>query len=45
MRAAEGAAEMAAMEELLTALVEQRREMHRRMPKMMCGGMVQMMMQ
>ncbi len=47
MRAADGAEKMAAMEELLTALVAQRREMHkmmRSMPKMMCGGMVRMMM-
>ena len=48
MQAADGAEKMAAMEELLTALVAQRREMHkmmRSMPKMMCGGMMQMMMQ
>ncbi len=48
MRAADGAEKMAAMEELLTALVAQRREMHkmmRSMPKMMCGGMMQMTMQ
>ncbi len=47
MQAADGAEKMAAMEELLTALVAQRREMHkmmRSMPKMMCGGMMQMMM-
>ncbi len=47
MQAADGAEKMAAMEELLTALVGQRREMHkmmRSMPKMMCGGMMQMMM-
>ncbi len=47
MRAADGAEKMAAMEELLTALVAQRREMHkmmRSMPKMMCGGMMGMMM-
>ncbi len=48
MRAAKGAEKMAAMEQLLTALVEQRREMHKRMrsmPQMMCGGMMKMMMQ
>ncbi len=48
MRAADGAVKIAAMEELLTVLVEQRREMHkmmRSMPKMMCGGMMRMMMQ
>jgi hypothetical protein len=48
MRAADGSEKMAPMEELLTALVAQRREMHkmmRSMPKMMCGGMIQMMMQ
>jgi hypothetical protein len=48
MRAADGSEKMAAMEELLTALVAQRREMHklmRSMPKMMCGGMMRMMMQ
>ncbi len=48
MRAADGAEKMAAMEELLTALVAQRREMHkmmRGMPKMMCGGMMPMKMQ
>ena len=48
MRAADGAGKMAAMEELLTALVAQRREMHkmvRGMPKMMCGGTMGMMMQ
>ncbi len=48
MQAADGAEKMAAMEELLTALVAQRREMHkmmRSMPKMMCGGMMGMMMQ
>ncbi len=47
MRAA-GAGKMAAIEELLTALVAQRREMHkmvRGMPKMMCGGTMGMMMQ
>ena len=47
MRAADGAEKMAAMEELLAALVSQRREtqkMMRSMPKMMCGGMMQMMM-
>ena len=36
---------MAAMEELLTALIAQQREIHGRMPKMMCGGMMGMMMQ
>ncbi len=48
MRAANGGEKMAAMEELLTALVAQRREMHkmmRSMPQMMCGGMMGMMMQ
>ena len=44
MRAADAAEKMAAMEELLTALVAQRREMHMMMPKMMCGGMMEMMM-
>ena len=44
MRAAEGAEKLAAMEEMLTVLVAQRREMHKRMrsmPQMMCGGMMQ----
>ncbi len=48
MQAADGAEKMAAMEEVLTALVVQRREMHKRMqsmPQMMCGGMMGMMMQ
>ncbi len=48
MRAADGSEKMAAMEELLTELVAQRREMHkmmRSMPQMMCGGMMRMMMQ
>ena len=48
MRAAEGAEKVAAMEEVLTAMVAQRREMHKRMrsmPQMMCGGMMRMMMQ
>ncbi len=48
MRAADGAEKMAAMEELLAALVAERREtqkMMRSMPKMMCGGMMQMTMQ
>ncbi len=48
MQAAEGAEKVAAMEEVLTALVAQRREMHERMrsmPKMMCGGMMGMTMQ
>ncbi len=48
MQAAEGSEKMAAMEELLTALVAQKREMQkmmRGMPKMMCGGMMGMMMQ
>ena len=43
MQAAEGAEKVAAMEEVLTALVAQRREMHKRMrsmPQMMCGGMM-----
>ncbi len=48
MRAADGAEKMAAMEEALTALAAQQREMHKRMrsmPQMMCGGMMRMMMQ
>ncbi len=48
MQAADAAEKMAAMEELLTALVAQRQEVHKRMrgmPKMMCGGMMGMMMQ
>ncbi len=48
MQAADGAEKMAVMEELLTALVAQRQEMHKRMrgmPKMMCGGMMGRMMQ
>ena len=45
MRAADGAEKMAAMEELLTALVTQRREMNKMMPKIMCGGMMEMMIQ
>ncbi len=48
MQAADGAEKMAVMEELLTALVAQRQETHKRMrgmPKMMCGGMMGMMMQ
>jgi hypothetical protein len=48
MQAADGAEKMAVMEELLTALVAQRREVHKRMrgmPKMTCGGMMGMMMQ
>ncbi len=48
MQAADGAEKMAVMEELLTALVAQRQEVHKRMrgmPKMMCGGMMGMMMQ
>ncbi len=43
MQAADGTEKMAVMEELLTALVAQRKEMHMRMrgmPKMMCGGMM-----
>ena len=43
MQAADGAEKVAAMEEVLTALVAQRREMHKRMrsmPQMMCGGMM-----
>ncbi len=43
MQAAEGAEKLAAMEEMLTVLVAQRREMHKRMrsmPQMMCGGMM-----
>ncbi len=48
MQAADGAEKMAVMEELLTALVAQRQEVHKRMrgmPKMTCGGMMGMMMQ
>ncbi len=48
MRAADGSEKMAAMEEVLTAMVAQRREMNKRMrsmPQMMCGGMMRMMMQ
>ncbi len=48
MQAADGAEKMAVMEELLTAFVAHRQEMHKRMrgmPKMMCGGMMGMMMQ
>ncbi len=48
MQAADGAKKMAVMEELLTALVAQRQETHKRMrgmPKMMCGGTMGMMMQ
>ncbi len=48
MRAASSGEKMAVMEEVLTALVAQQREMHKRMrsmPKMMCGGMMRMMMQ
>ncbi len=48
MQAADGAEKMAVMEELLTAFVAQRQKMHKRMrdmPKMMCGGMMGMMMQ
>ncbi len=48
MQTADGAEKMAVMEELLTAFVAQRQEMHKRMrgmPKMMCGGMMGMMMQ
>ncbi len=48
MQAANGAEKIAVMEELLTALVAQQREMlkmTRSMPKMMCGGMMGMMMQ
>ncbi len=48
MQAADGAEKMAVMEELLTALVAQRQETHKRMrgmPKMTCGGMMGMMMQ
>jgi hypothetical protein len=44
MRTAEGAEKVAAMEEMLTVLVAERREMHKRrrsMPQMMCGGMMQ----
>ena len=47
MQAADGAEKMTAMEEVLTALVAQRREMHKRMqsnPMMMCGGMMGRMM-
>ena len=48
MQTVGGAKKIAAMEELLTALVAQQREMHKRMrsmPQMMCGGMMRMMMQ
>ena len=48
MQAAEGAEKVAAMEEVLTAMVAQRREMNKRMrsmPQMTCGGMMRMMMQ
>ena len=48
MQAVDGAEKMAVMEELLTALVAQRQETHKRMrgmPKMTCGGMMGMMMQ
>ncbi len=48
MQAGDGAEKMAVMEELLTALVAQRQEMHKRMrgmPKMTCGGLMGMMMQ
>ncbi len=44
MQAAEGAEKVGAIEEVLTAMVAQRREMHKRMqsmPQMMCGGMMQ----
>ncbi len=46
MQAAEGAEKVATMEEVLTAMVAQRREMNKRMrsmPQMMCGGMGRMM--
>ncbi len=48
MQTADGGEKMAVMEEVLTALVAQQREMHKRMrsmPQMMCGGMMRMMMQ
>ncbi len=48
MQSADGAEKMAVMEEVLTALVAQQREMHKRMrsmPQMMCGGPMGMMMQ
>ncbi len=48
MQAADGTEKMGVMEELLTALVAQRQETHKRMrgmPKMMCGGTMGMMMQ
>ncbi len=48
MQTADGGGKMAVMEEVLTALVAQQREMHKRMrsmPQMMCGGMMRMMMQ
>ncbi len=48
MQAAEGAEKVGAIEEVLTAMVAQRREMNKRMrsmPQMMCGGMMRMMMQ
>ncbi len=43
MQTADGAEKTAAMEEVLSVLVAQRREMHKRMrsmPQMMCGGMM-----
>ena len=46
--AADGTEKIVVMEELLTALVAQRQETHRRMrgmPKMTCGGRMGMMMQ
>ena len=48
MQAAEGAEKVAAIEEVLTAMVAQRRETNKRMrnmPEMMCGGKMRMMMQ
>ncbi len=48
MQAADGAEKVSAIEEVLTMLVTQRREMHKRMqsmPQMTCGGMMRMMMQ
>ncbi len=46
MQAADGAEKVAVMEEVVTALVAQRQEVHKRMrgmPKMTCGGMMGMM--
>ena len=48
MQAADGAEKMAAIEELLTTLVAQQREMQKMahgMPKKTCGGMMEMIVQ